>query len=65
LAGEELNRIKAFGACLVAMGMASPEGYKLNPRQIETLGQTIVDLTAKVTETLNLNDPLSPFLSLG
>jgi len=65
IAGGDLNRIKTFGSCLVAMGMASPEGYKLNPRQIETLGQTIVDLTDRVTETLNLNDPLSPFLSLG
>ena len=53
LIGEEINRIKAFGSCLVAMGMAFHDGFKLNPRQIETLGQMIVDLVDQVAEKLN------------
>ena len=65
LAEKELDLIKAFGSCLVAMGVATPEGFHLNLMQIETLGQTILGLVDKVTETLNLNDPLSPFLFLG
>lgn len=59
LPGEELSRIKTFGSCLMAMGMAFHEGYKLNPRQIETMGQMIVDLAAKVAKNLNLPDPPS------
>jgi hypothetical protein len=63
LIGEEINRIKAFGSCLVAMGMAFHDGFKLNPRQIETLGQMIVDLVDQVTEKLNhTEDSLPPSL---
>ena len=54
--GEEINRIKAFGSCLVAMGMAFHDGFKLNPRQIETMGQLIIDLTDQVTERLNRSE---------
>jgi len=46
---EEMNSIKAFGSSLAAMGTAS----HVNPRQIETMGQLIVDLADKVTEKLN------------
>jgi hypothetical protein len=46
---EEMNSIKAFGSSLAAMGTAS----HANPRQIETMGQLIVDLADKVTEKLN------------
>lgn len=62
LIGEEINRIKAFGSCLVAMSMAFHDGFKLNPRQIETLGQMIVDLAEKVTEKLNQTEALPPSL---
>lgn len=57
--GEEMNHIKAFGSSLVAMGMAFHDGFKLNPRQIETLGQMIMDLAEKVTRKLN-QDPHPP-----
>ncbi|MBI4642883.1 MAG: hypothetical protein HY743_03945 [Deltaproteobacteria bacterium] len=53
LIGEEMNRIKAFGSCLVAIGLTPQGGVKLDPRQIGTLGQLIVDLAEKVTEKLN------------
>ncbi|GEM_PF-4892465 len=46
---EEMNSIKAFGSSLAAMGTTS----QVNPRQIETIGQLIVDLADKVTEKLN------------
>lgn len=46
---EEMNSIKAFGSSLVAMGTAS----HVDPRQIETMGQLIVDLADKITEKLN------------
>jgi len=46
---EEMNSIKAFGSSLAAMGTAS----HVNPRQIETMGQLIVDLADKVTEKLS------------
>jgi hypothetical protein len=48
----EINSIKAFGSSLVAMSMAFHDGYKINPRQIETLGKLIVDLAEKVTKKL-------------
>jgi len=62
LIGGELNGIKAFGASLVAMGMACPAGFKLNPREIKAIGQMIVELANKVTEKLSQADP--PQLSL-
>jgi len=65
LIGEDLNRIKAFGSCLVAMGIAFHDGFKLNPRQIGTLGQMIVDLADKVTEKLNQTDTPPPSFPLG
>jgi hypothetical protein len=65
LIGEDLNQIKAFGSCLVAMGMAFHDGFKLNPRQIETLGQMIVDLAEKVKEKLNQTDSRPPSFPLG
>lgn len=46
---EEVNSIKAFGSSLSTMGAAS----HANPRQIETIGQLIVDLVAQITEKLN------------
>jgi hypothetical protein len=49
LVREEVNSIKAFGSSLAAMGATS----HLNPRQIETIGQLIVDLADKVKEKLN------------
>jgi hypothetical protein len=51
--GEEMNRIRAFGSSLVAMGLTPQGGVKLDPRQIGALGQLIVDLAEKVTEKLN------------
>jgi hypothetical protein len=60
LIGEEMDRIKAFGASVVAMSMAFHDGFKLNPRQLETLGQMIVDLADKVTENLTKIDPPPP-----
>jgi hypothetical protein len=53
LIGEEMNRIKAFGSSLVAMGLTPQGAVKLDPRQIGTLGQLIVDLAEKVTKKLN------------
>ncbi|MBI5237959.1 MAG: hypothetical protein HY887_06005 [Deltaproteobacteria bacterium] len=53
LIGDEMNRIKAFGSSLVAMGLTPQGGVKLDPRQIATLGELIVDLAEKVTEKLN------------
>jgi len=53
LIGEEMNRIKAFGSSLLAMGQTPQGGVKLDPRQIGTLGQLIVELAEKVTEKLN------------
>lgn len=53
LIGEEMNRIKAFGSSLMALGLTTQGGDKLDPRQIGTLGQLIVDLAEKVTEKLN------------
>ncbi|MHB8068978.1 MAG: hypothetical protein ACYDIC_13900 [Desulfobaccales bacterium] len=46
---EEVNSIKAFGSSLSTMGAAS----HANPRQIETIGQLIVDLVAQITAKLN------------
>ncbi|MEW6660458.1 MAG: hypothetical protein AB1424_17570 [Thermodesulfobacteriota bacterium] len=46
---EEMSSIKAFGSSLAAMGTTS----QVNPRQIETIGQLIVNLADKVTEKLN------------
>lgn len=46
---EEVNSIKAFGSSLSTMGAVS----HANPRQIETIGQLIVDLVAQITEKLN------------
>jgi len=46
---EEMSSIKAFGSSLAAMGTAT----NVNPRQIETIGQLIVDLAARITEKLN------------
>lgn len=63
--GEDLNRIKSFGSCLVAMGMAFHDGFKLNPRQIGILGQMIVDLTDQVTDKLGQTDNSPPSLPLG
>ena len=51
--GEEMNRIRAFGSSLVDMGLSSQEGGRVDPRQIGTLGQLIVDLAEKVTAKLN------------
>ncbi|MFZ5450513.1 MAG: hypothetical protein ACOZF2_01375 [Thermodesulfobacteriota bacterium] len=53
LIGEEMNRIKAFGSSLVTMGLNTPGGVRLDPRQIGTLGQMIVELAEKVTAKLN------------
>jgi hypothetical protein len=53
LIGEEMTRIKAFGSSLVALGLSPEGGLKLDPRQIGTLGQLIVDLAEKVTKKLN------------
>jgi hypothetical protein len=53
LIGEEMSRIKAFGSSLVALGLTPQGGVKLDPRQIGTLGQLIVDLAEKVTEKIN------------
>jgi hypothetical protein len=46
---EEVNSIKAFGSSLSTMGAAS----HANPRQIETIGQLIVDLVAQITAKLS------------
>ncbi len=46
---EEVNSIKAFGSSLAAMGTAS----HVPSQQMETIGQLIVELTAKITEKLN------------
>ncbi len=53
---EEMERIKAFGSSLRAMGLTTHGGFKLNPRQIEAMGQMIVDLADKVTDKLNQPD---------
>jgi hypothetical protein len=53
LIDEEMNRIKAFGSSLVALGLTTQGGGKLDPGQIGTLGQLIVDLAEKVTRKLN------------
>jgi hypothetical protein len=47
LIGEDLTRIKAFGT-----GIAYHDSFKLNPRQIETIGQMIINLADKVTGRL-------------
>jgi hypothetical protein len=52
LVKEEVNSVKVFGSSLVAMTMAVPDGFKLNPRQIETIGNMVMDLTDKVAEKL-------------
>ena len=46
---EDVNSIKAFGSSLAAMGAAA----HIPPRQMETIGQLIVELTAKISEKLN------------
>ena len=57
LIGEEMNRIKAFGSSLVTMGLDTPGGVRLDPRQIGTLGQMIVELAEKVNAKLKQGGP--------
>ncbi|MDD2903345.1 MAG: hypothetical protein PHU44_13015 [Syntrophales bacterium] len=57
LIGEEMNRIKTFGSSLVTIGLNTPGGVRLDPRQIGTLGQMIVELAEKVTAKLNQSGP--------
>ena len=52
----EMNGVKAVGSSLVAMAMASGDGFKLNPLQIETMGKMVADLADKVTEKLTRAD---------
>ena len=53
LISEEMNRIRAFGSSLVTLGLTTTGGVKLDPRQIGTLGQMIVEQAEKVTAKLN------------
>lgn len=52
----EMNGVKACGSSLVAMAMASGDGFKLNPLQIEAMGKMVTDLADKVTEKLTRAD---------
>jgi hypothetical protein len=60
LIAEDVNRIQALGSSLVAMGMAFHFGYKLNPRQTESMGRLIVDLSNLVMEKMTQIDYPAP-----
>jgi hypothetical protein len=61
LIGEEMNRIRAFGSSLVTIGLTTSGEVKLDPRQIGTLGQMIVEQAEKVTAKLSQGSDGPPY----